>query len=144
MIGNAAFGDDPGRWPLPAARSAEELWLRAVAAGGQGRYASAYADLANVRRVQGVGRLASLAHSTHASFLRQLGWHDEARGWDGRALAIAGADAESTADALIGLAADALGVGRFAASSAALGRVRGLLDGGPPRLAVRLAWVSAE
>ncbi len=144
MIANAAFGDDPGRWPLPPARSAEELWLRAVVSGGQGRYANAYTDLASVRRAHRVGRLASLAHSTQASFLRQLGWPDEARGWDGRALAIAGADPEATVDALIGLAADALGLGRFAVTGVALGRVRGLLDGGPPRLAVRLAWVSAE
>ena len=88
-VRNAAFGDDPGLWPLPAARSVEEQWLRAVVAGGQGRYASADADLASVRRTMRVGRLASLAHSTHASFLRQLGWHDMARGWDGRALAVA-------------------------------------------------------
>jgi hypothetical protein len=144
MIANAAFGDDPGRWPLPAAHSTQELWLRAVVAGGQGRYANAYADLASVRRSDRVGRLASLAHSTHASFLRQLGWHAKARGWDGRALAVAGGDPEATSDALIGLAADALGVARFAASGAALGRAQGLLPEGPPRLAVRLAWVSAE
>ncbi|KEG31865.1 hypothetical protein EN20_06585 [Mycobacterium tuberculosis] len=50
------------------------------------------------------------------SLLRQLGWHTLARGWDGRALALAGADREAGADALIGLAADALGVGRFAAA----------------------------
>ena len=92
ILTNAAFGDDPGCWPLPAAGSAEELWLRAVVAGGQGRYASACTDLARVRRAHRVGRLASLAHSTQASFLRQLGWHDRARGWDGRALAVAGAD----------------------------------------------------
>jgi hypothetical protein len=144
MIANAAFGDDPGRWPLPTAQSAEEMWLRAVVAGGQGRYANAYADLASVRRTHREGRLASLANSTQASFLRQLGRHDEARGWDGRALATAGGNAECSADALIGLAADALGAGRFAASAAALGRVAGLLDDGSPRLAVRLAWVSAE
>ena len=144
MIANAAFGDDPGRWPLPAAHSVEERWLRAVVAGGQGRYAIAYADLASVRRSHRVGRLASLAHSTHASFLRQLGWHAKARGWDGRALAVAGDDSEAVSDALIGLAADALGVGRFAASASALGRAQGLLHGGPPRLAVRLKWVSAE
>jgi hypothetical protein len=144
MIANAAFGDDPGRWPLPPAHSAEELWLRAVVSGGQGRYANADADLASVRRAHRVGRLASLAHSTQASFLRQLGWHDAARGWDGRALAIAAADPEGAVDALIGLAADALGVGRFAASGVALGRVRSLLAGVPPRLTVRLAWVSAE
>jgi hypothetical protein len=144
MIANAAFGDDPGRWPLATAQSIEELWLRAVVAGGQGRYANAYADLASIRRTHRVGRLASLANSTQASFLRQLGRHDEARGWDGRALATAGGDVEGTADALIGLAADALGAGRFAASAAALGRVRGLLVDGSPRLAVRLAWVAAE
>ncbi|GAB5006663.1 hypothetical protein MAHJHV63_50100 [Mycobacterium avium subsp. hominissuis] len=28
--------------------------------------------------------VASLAHSTQGSFLRQLGWHALARGWDGR------------------------------------------------------------
>jgi hypothetical protein len=144
MIVNAAFGDDPGRWPLPQAHSVEELWLRAVVAGGQGRYANAYADLASVRRGHRVGRLASLAHSTQASFLRQLGWHDKARGWDGRALEAADGDQESRVDALIGLAADALGVGRFSASSAALRQAQGLLDDGPARLAVRLAWVSAE
>ena len=46
VLSNAAFGDDPGRWPLPAATTPHELWLRAVAAGGQGRYAGALADLA--------------------------------------------------------------------------------------------------
>jgi hypothetical protein len=143
-VRNAAFGDAPGQWPLPAARSVEEQWLRAVVAGGQGRYASADADLAAVRRARRLGRLASLAHSTHASFLRQLGWHDMARGWDGRALATAAGDPEAAADALIGLAADALGVGRFAASTTALRRAKDLLDDGQPRLAVRLAWVSAE
>ncbi len=76
--------------------------------------------------------------------MRQLGWRDGARGWDGRALAVAGDDPEGRGDALIGLAADALGVGRFAASAEALQRAQGLLDDGPARLAVRLAWVSAE
>ena len=131
VLRNAAFGDDPGRWPLPAAGTPDELWLRAVVAGGQGRYAGAYADLARVRRVHRVGPLASLAHSTQASFLRQLGWHDRARGWDGRALAVAGTDLEGRVDALIGLAADALGVGRFAASAEALRRAQGLLTAGP-------------
>src|SRR5215213_1317934 len=143
-IRDAAFGDAAGRWPLPAAGTAEELWLRAVAAGGQGRYANANADLASVRRAHRVGRLASLAHSTPAAFLRQLGWHEKARGWDGRALAIAAGDPEAVGDALLGLAADALGVGRFALSAAALRRAQGLLDDRLPRLGVRLAWVSAE
>lgn len=144
MLANAAFGSDPGRWPLPAARTPREMWLRAVAAGGQGRYASAFADLAMVCRIERTGPLASLAHSTHASFLRQLGWHDRARGWDGRAYALAGSDPEAGADALIGLAADALGARRFSAAACGLRRADELITRAPLRPAVRLAWVSAE
>lgn len=144
VLANAAFGDDPGRWPLPAAATPRERWLRAVIAGGQGRYASALTDLADVCRSPR-GPLVSLAHSTRASFLRQLGWHDRARRWDGAASAAAGDDIEARADALIGLAADALGVGRFAASATALERVADLMtESAPTRLPVRLGWVSAE
>ncbi|BDB40697.1 hypothetical protein [Mycobacterium kiyosense] len=146
----AAFGAAPATWPLPTAATADQLWLRAVAAGGQGRYASAYADLALLRRQATSGRLASLAHSTHGSFLRRLGWHTLARGWDGRALALAGSDPEARADALIGLAADALGVGRFAAAQVLLGRADEALHQAElsalaaDRLAVRRGWVAAE
>jgi len=145
VLANAAFGDDPSLWPLPPASTPHELWLRAVVAGGQGRYGSAMADLDGVCRLQRGGPLVSLAHSTRASCLRQLGWHDRARGWDGLAIALAGSDPESGADAFIGLAADALGVGRFAASATALRRAGELLRRpASPRLPVRLAWVSAE
>jgi hypothetical protein len=141
----AAFGDDPGCWPLPAARTPLEGWLRAVAAGGQGRYGGALAELAGLGRDVRTGPLASLANSTHASFLRQLGGHAPARRWDGRALALAGPNVEAAADALIGLAADALGMHRFAASAALLERARSLLAaGGTGRVALRLAWVGAE
>lgn len=140
----AAFGDEPGRWPLPEATNPRQRWLRAVAAGGQGRYASAGADLAVLLREVPAGPLASLAHSTRGSFLRQLGGHDLARGLDGRALALAGDDLEARADALVGLAADALGVGRFAASAALLGRAAPEPSTAPPRLAVRRHWVTAE
>lgn len=146
-LADAAFGDDPGRWPLPTAATPEQLWLRAVAAGGQGRYNTAYGDLAQLRRDGAPGRLVSLAHSTQGSFLRQLGWHTVARGWDGRALALAAADPEARADALTGLAADALGVGRLAAAAALLTRVDAVLESGaavPDRLAVRRRWVAAE
>lgn len=135
----AAFGSEPGSWPLPAATTPHQRWLRAVAAGGQGRYASARADLWALLREP--GPLTSLAHSTQASFLRQLGGHNAARGWDGRAAVLAGADDEARADALIGLAADALGVGRFAASATLLDRIPQINTG---RLAVRRSWVSAE
>jgi hypothetical protein len=146
----AAFGDEPGRWPLPTATTPHQLWLRAVASGGQGRYGSAYGDLAVLRRRVADPRLVSLAHSTQGSLLRQLGWHTLARGWDGRALALAGTDPEARADALIGLAADALGVGRFAAAATLLTRADAALAPAQlpvrvaDRLAVRRRWVAAE
>lgn len=147
VLAAAAFGADPGHWPLPSARDAEEFLLRAVAAGGQGRYGSARSDLAELLRLQPTGRVGALAMSTRASFHRQLGWHAVARRWDGRALALAGADPEAAVDALIGLAADALGLGRLAASAALLQRATALLqaaEAAPPRLAIRFAWVNAE
>ncbi len=141
----AAFGADPRRHPLPTPQTPHERWLRAVAAGGQGRYASAFTDLAEIVRTCRSGPLVSLAHSTRASFLRQLGGHDLARGWDGRAWAAAGDEVEAGVDALVGLAADALGVGRLAASARLLQRARDVLDpAAPARLPVRLGWVSAE
>lgn len=147
LLADAAFGEDPGCWPLPTAHGPEELWLRAVAAGGQGRYAAARADLAQLPGLQPPSRWASLALSTRASFLRQQGWHRLAAGLDGRALAAAGGDPEAETDALAGLAADALGVGRLKASAVLLGRAaeqhRRAVDP-PERLAIRLAWVGAE
>jgi hypothetical protein len=143
-LADAAFGNCPGRWPLPDAATPSERWHRAVAAGGQGRYASATSDLDVLSRSSSLGPLASLAHSTRASFLRQLGGHESARWWDGHALALAGSDAEAGADALIGLAADALGVGRFAASSRLLRRAGERVGELPARSKVRLAWVTAE
>lgn len=142
----AAFGSHPGRWPLPTAATPQLLWLRAVAAGGQGRYGSARVDLEALVRSAPTGRLASLAHSTQGSFLRQLGWHTLARRWDGRALALAGDDPEAGADALIGLAADALGVGRFDAAATLLSRADQYLSAGTAvhRPAVRRSWVAAE
>ncbi|MET0703482.1 MAG: hypothetical protein ABWY93_27885 [Mycobacterium sp.] len=145
---SAAFGDDPGHWPLPAPTTPTQRWFRAVAAGGQGRYAQAHTELSALRRAQPVGPLASLTASTRGSLLRQLGWHRQARGWDGRALTLAGADAEARIDALVGLAADALGIGRFATSATLLSRARAVFDESPdalpPRLSVRLEWVGAE
>ena len=149
ILADAAFGADPGRWPLPPANGGRQLWLRAVAAGGQGRYATARADLAELLRGDPPAPLAALALSSRASFLRQLGWHRLAHRWDGQALAVSGVgrDGESGVDALLGLAADARGVGRLAVSATLLERAEGLLrrqDDPPPRLAVRLAWVGAE
>jgi hypothetical protein len=143
---DAAFGADPGLWPLPSPESDTQRWLRAVAAAGQGHYGQAAADLAALRRTAR-GPLLSLTYSTQGSLVRQLGGHGSARRWDGRALALAGADPEARADALIGLAADALGTGRFVLSATLLQQARVIVESAvapPARLAVRLAWVSAE
>ena len=143
---NAAFGDDPGRWPLPAGDDA----ARAVAARRRRRRSGPLR--------QRLGRPRSRLPSCSAaarwcrwrtapvrrSCVSSAGTTGPAAGTAGRS-ALAGRDPEAGADALIGLAADALGVGRFAASAAALRRAASLLDGpAPPRLPVRLAWVSAE
>jgi hypothetical protein len=60
-------------------------------------------------------------------------------------LALAGTDPEAAADALIGLAADALGVGRLAAAATLLSRAEPIVAEAPQyRLLVRRAWVAAE
>ncbi|WP_036496769.1 hypothetical protein [Nocardia sp. BMG111209] len=138
VFAEAAFGARPGlaAAELPAAADAAESWLRAVALGGQGRYAAARAALADVRRRTTDPVLCSLATSTEASLWRQLGGHVRAAGLDGRALALvtggrtefagdefsaagnSGGDLAhvgdltrdaAVCDALTGLAADALG-----------------------------------
>ncbi len=144
-LADTAFGTDPGRWPLPSATTPHESWLRAVAAGGQGRYACcpqpSWPRSCDARTP---ASLVSLAHSTRASFLRQLGGHARARGADGQAWAHRGDDDEAAADALVGLAADALGLGRFGLSARLLDRAREIDTPDDSRRRIRLSWVSAE
>ncbi|MBF6099140.1 hypothetical protein [Nocardia cyriacigeorgica] len=167
LLADAAFGARPGTAAaeLPAARDAREAWLRAVALGGQGRYAAARAELRRLTIHRADPVLASLAAATRGSLLRQLGWHAVAAGHDGAAAALVlpglaeeqsedrrGPDRlDAACDALTGLAADALGTGRTDLAADLLARVRTLLGEateapGPDRLrpAIRLRWVSAE
>ncbi|WP_031938668.1 hypothetical protein [Prescottella defluvii] len=153
----AAFGSDPGRNPLPVPPDPEGRWLRAVALGGQGRYAQARAELGRLRRMSVTEpAIASLAASTQASLLRQLGRHALASGYDGSALALVGMAGgrdrrlhEARCDALTGLAADALGCGRLALGRRLLARCDEYLSAvAEPdvlwRQHIRLDWVSAE
>lgn len=80
-------------------------WQEAVDRGALGDYAEAAAALLRLADEQ--NRWASLALSTLASHHRQVGDPAGAADFDARALACA-TDAESRADALIGLAADAI------------------------------------
>lgn len=168
LLADAAFGSTPERAAagLPAAPDAPGSWLRAVSLSGIGYYAAARAELRHARRGTTDPALLSLTHSTEASLLRQLGWHNHAAVADGRAAALAlpalAAEsapattlvdirsAEAVCDALTGLAADALGTLRPALAARLLNRCRNYLDihlatadtAWRPR--VRLHWVSAE
>lgn len=132
--------------------------MHAVAEGGQGHYSRARAELATLTRSSAADAVVSLAWSTQASFLRQLGWHSVAAGFDGKALALVGMEYESggedllvreaQCDALTGLAADALGCGRLALGWRLLDRCGVHLSRGAEgemwRQRVRCHWVSAE
>ncbi|GAA0595890.1 hypothetical protein GCM10010174_08870 [Kutzneria viridogrisea] len=158
----AAFGADPGAQVWSAATgTARERWLAAVVLGGQGHYAAATSLLGALRR-EPDPVLASLAASTLASHRRQLGGHAAARLLDGEALArLAGLRPELTdpnavdsggalVDALVGLAADAIGTGQLALARRLHAAAAAAFDGLPVRAPgrwrplTRLHWVAAE
>ncbi|QXQ15669.1 hypothetical protein KV203_04365 [Skermania piniformis] len=144
---DAAFGATPGRWPLPPPVGAVDRWHRAVALGGQGYYRRAHAELQEAQRSHPGSELRSLISSTAGSLHRQLGWHAAARTLDGQALveAARAGSASAGADALVGLAADALGTGRLALSARLLDAgSRMVADSSGWRSATRLSWVRAE
>lgn len=150
----AAFGGAP--LPEPAVtrgggRPRERL-LAAVVLGAQGRYAAA-ATLLDALRREPDPLLGSLAASTLGAHRRQLGGHRQARALDGEAFARAagletGSDpdgldaAGARADALLGLAADNLALGRLAAARRLAGRAAAEEAGWRAR--VRGGWVGAE
>lgn len=152
----AAFGDRPDAdlWASADRGSPRERWLTAVAWGGAGRYAAA----AGLLRPLIAGQddlLAGLAGATLAAHRRQLGAHEAARRLDSAALARltntrAPAEADpddadlggARSDVLLGLAADAVGLGRVGEARrlhAAAERVTGGW-----RTRVRTGWVAAE
>jgi hypothetical protein len=150
----AAFGSDP--LPDPAttrgAGGPRERLLAAIVLGAQGRYAAAAALLGPLRHEAGPIE-ASLAASTLAAHRRQLGGHREARALDGEAFAKAvgretgqdpdGLDAAGArADALLGLAADNLALGRLRAARRLAERAA--TEDAGWRAEVRGGWVGAE
>ena len=116
---------------------AGEWWWRAAELGAAGRYRDADACL---HLLPPRSPWDSLATSMRASHRRQVG--APARDLDERAVALASTD-ESLADALVGLAADAVAEGNAADARAPLDQAR------EPslttwRTACRWHWVSAE
>jgi hypothetical protein len=149
----AAFGDRPDAH-VGGTAPGRDRWLAAVVLGGQGRYAAAAALLGELLRHPDPV-LASLAASTLGSHRRQVGGHAVARRLDAAALAGLGAargwDGDrdgvdllgARSDALLGLAADALGTGRLSTARRLIATADGLGDVGW-RGQVRLRWVRAE
>jgi hypothetical protein len=147
---DAAFGLHPEAEVAAAAArgSARQRWLAAVVLGARGHYAAATTLLIPLRH-HGDPVLAALAGSALASHRRQLGGHAAARTLDAAALARLtaagigprtqaedpdGVDAAGAlSDALLGLAADAIGLGR-------LGDSRRLLDRADAADAVEVSW----
>jgi len=159
----AAFHGRPAAGVAPLQRAVElahahgqdaeataAAWLLGVCLGAAGRYGAAMTvlePLANSAPEAPDRRLfASLAGATLASISRQLGRHAEGRAIDERALELAGDAPEARFDAVLGLAADAVGLAEVVQADAALAEAVHLADGRGDwwRQRVRLDWVRAE
>jgi hypothetical protein len=159
-VRQAAFGDRPD---LPVrvrpGTAPVERWLVAVALGGQGRYAAAAAELGRLLADPSVPTaVAAHAAITRAAHRRQQGGHAAARPDDALGLRLAlaaggrgdptvdGTDARAARiDALVGLAADAVGLGAAAVAVRLLDRADREAEDHPSwRPAVRTGWVRAE
>lgn len=146
--------------PAPGAVNSHSLgrWSDAVDRGARGWYASASASARTLAH-DGDAVVRSLACSLEGSLLRQLGMHDAAAVWDGRALAESdlgrrvptGIGVDAAVDALVGLAADSIGPRRLARARSLLTRAEGVLTdhGTEPgvdhvRVTLRSMWVRCE
>jgi tetratricopeptide (TPR) repeat protein len=135
---------------LPAEAAAAQ-WLLGVCHSAAGRFGQALRSLEELlpvtpdapveRRIFG-----ALGEATIGSVHRQLGRHREARAHDETALALSAATGEAGFDALLGLAADAVGLGELEAARDHLEVARALTGGHAEwwRQRVRVGWVQAE
>ncbi len=89
---------------------------------------------------------AALSSASIGSIHRQIGMHEIARGFDERGLAITDGQGEAAFDCLLGLAADAVGLGDATAAREQLTRAAFLVEGRSDwwRQRVRLEWARAE
>lgn len=124
-------------------------WLLGVCLGASGRYGGALAvlDPMVTSATTPEGRvLGALAAATVASIHRQLGRHSVAQGFDEMAVESSKGEGEAGFDGLLGLAADAVGLGESAAAASRLAEAAALAQDRPDwwRQRVRLGWVRAE
>jgi hypothetical protein len=119
-----------------------EQWLSAYLDAARGRFISA---LATTRRLTLAHdpSVRAAANRTAASVLRQTARHRDARVHDEQALREARTEAER-AHALIGLAADAVGIGAHGGCAALLRRAAATAPADDWRVLVRLEWVRTE
>ena len=131
------------------AEAAAAGWLLGVCLASAGRYGGALEVLdplvAGDRSAES-RLLSALASATVASVHRQLGRHAVAQGYDERALEGSEGAGEAGFDALLGLAADAVGLGDGSTATGRLAEATALADGRVDwwRQRVRLGWVRAE
>jgi hypothetical protein len=134
-----------------ATETAAACWLLAVCQSAAGRFGQALRVLDELlpvsvddpleRRVVG-----AIGEATSGSIARQLGRHGQARDHDEVALMLSAATGEAGFDALLGLAADAVGLGDAPAARDHLEAARDLTDAHAEwwRQRVRVGWVQAE
>jgi tetratricopeptide (TPR) repeat protein len=158
----AAFHGRPGSGVEPLRQAVETAveaglqaeasaagWLLGVCLASAGRYGAALTVLEPLVAVTEPPEgkvLAALSGATVASVHRQLGRHAVAQGYDEMALAGSDGSGEAGFDAVLGLAADAVGLGEEQAATARLAEATALAEGRVEwwRQRVRLGWVRAE
>lgn len=131
------------------AEAAAASWLLGVCLGAAGRYGRALEvldPLVGAAGTPATRAISALAAATVASVHRQLGRHAVAQEYDETALAASTDTPEGRFDALLGLAADAVGLGDSDAAAARLAEAADLLGERTDwwRQRVRLGWVRAE
>ena len=133
------------------AEATAAAWLLGVCLGAAGKFGSALTVLDPLAAQEATDipeqRLfAALAGASSASVRRQLGQHALAKSIDERALSLADGAPEATFDAVLGLAADAVGLDDAVVAHKHLGQAAELVAARADwwRQNVELAWVQAE